>query len=92
MVIGQSLIGGPDAGISLFWVKDGLRRPFEEELKSEGRSKTDCALLEEDARYENDPISSGPVVSGSLFSPSPIYGRTPLGKYYDLSGAGLDLT
>ena len=73
-------------------MKDGLRRPFEEELKSEGRSKTDCALLEEDARYENDPISSGPVVSGSLFSPSPIYGRTPLGKYYDLSGAGLDLT
>ena len=91
MVIGQSLMGGLDAGISPFWVKDGMWRPFEE-LQSEGRSKTDCALLEEDARYENDPISSGPVVSGSLFSPSPIYGRTPLGEYYDLSGPGLDLT
>ena len=92
MVISQSLMGGPDAGISPFWVKDGLRRPSEEEIQSEGRSKTDRALLEEDARYENVPISIGPVVSGSLFSSSPIYGRTPLGEYYDFYGAGLDLT
>ena len=48
--------------------------------------------MEEDARYENDPISSGPMVSGSLFSPSLIYGQTLLGEYYDLSGASLDLT
>ena len=92
MVIGQSLVGGPDAGISLFWVKDGLRRPSEEEIQSEGRSKTDCALLEEAVRYENDPITIGPMVSGSLFSLSSIYGRTPLREYYDLSGVGLDLT
>ena len=91
-LIGQSLMGGPDACISPFWVKDDLWRPSEEELQSKGRSKTDCALLEEDARYQNNPISSGPVVSGSLFSPSPIYGRTPLGEYYNVFGASLDLT
>ena len=92
MVSGQSPMGGPDAGISPFWVKDGLWRSSEEEIQSEGRSKTDCALLEEDARYENVSISFGPMVSNSPFSPSPIYGRIPLGEYYDLSGAGLDLT
>ena len=92
LVSGQSPMGGPDAGISPFWVKDGLRRLSEEETQSEGKSKTDCALLEEDARYENVPLSFGLVVSDSPSSPSPIYGRTPLGEYYDLSGAGLDLT
>ena len=91
MVRGQSPMGGPDPDISPFWAKDGMRRLFEEETQSEGKSKTNCALLEEDARYENVPISIGLVVSDSPFSPSPIYGQTPLGEYYDLSGAGLDL-
>ncbi|KAL6321477.1 hypothetical protein AAG906_018413 [Vitis piasezkii] len=45
-----------------------------------GKSKTNCALLEEDARYENVPISIGLVVSDSPFSPSPIYGRTNWGS------------
>ena len=92
MVIGQSLMGGPDAGISPFWVKDSLQRPFEEELQFEGRSKTDCALSEEDARYDYVSFSIELVVSDSLSSPALIYGQTPLGEYYDLSGAGLDLT
>ena len=92
LVSSQSLMRGPDAGISPFWVKDGLRRLFEEEIQSEGKSKTDCALLEEDARYENVSISIGLMVSDSPFSPSPIYEQTPLGEYYDLSRAGLDLT
>ena len=92
LVSSQSLMRGPDAGISPFWVKDGLRRLSEEEIQSEGKSKTDCALLEEDARYENVSISIELMVSDSPFSPSPIYGQTPLGEYYDLSRAGLDLT
>ena len=79
LVSGQSPMGGPDAGISLFWVKDGLWRLSEEDIQSEGKSKTNCALLEEDARYENVPISIGLVVSDSPFSPSPIYGRTNWG-------------
>ena len=51
LVSGQSPIGGPDLGISSFWAKDGLRRLSEEETQSEGKSKTNCALLEV-ARYE----------------------------------------
>ncbi|RVW89154.1 hypothetical protein CK203_040262 [Vitis vinifera] len=50
MVTGQSLVRGPDVGISPFWVKDGLRRPSEEEIQFKGRAKTDCALLEEAVR------------------------------------------
>ena len=92
LVSGQSPMKGPDAGISLFWVKDGLRRLSEEETQSEGISKTDCALLEEVARYENASFSFGMVVSTPPFSPSSIYGRTPLGEYYDLSRATLDIT
>ena len=65
---------------------------LKEETQSEGKSKTDCALLEKVARYEYVPFSIGLVVSDSPSSPSPIYGRTPLGEYYDLSGADLDLT
>ena len=92
MVTGQSLVRGPDVGISPFWVKDGLRRPSEEEIQFKGRAKTDCALLEEAVRYENDPIIIRPMASSSLFSPSSLSSRTPLGEYYDLSGASLDLT
>ena len=90
MVRGQSPMGGPDPDISPFWAKDGMRRLFEEETQSEGKSKTNCALLEV-ARYEYISFSIELVVSDSLSSPSPIYGQTPLGEYYDLSGAGLDL-
>ena len=90
MVRGQSPMGGPDPDISPFWAKDGMRRLSEEETQSEGKSKTNCALLEV-ARYEYISFSIELVVSDSLSSPSPIYGQTPLGEYYDLSGAGLDL-
>ncbi|RVW27912.1 hypothetical protein CK203_084953 [Vitis vinifera] len=83
---------GPRRWYFPFWVKDGLRRLSEEETQSEGISKTDCALLEEVARYENASFSFGMVVSTPPFSPSSIYGRTPLGEYYDLSRATLDIT
>ena len=73
-------------------MKDGLRRLSKEETQSEGISKTDCALLEEVARYENTSFSFGMVVSAPHSSPSSIYGRTPLGEYYNLFGATLDIT
>ncbi|RVW49313.1 Peptidyl-prolyl cis-trans isomerase FKBP20-1 [Vitis vinifera] len=73
-------------------VMDGLQRLSEEETQSEGISKTDCALLEKVARYKNAPFSFGMVVSTPPSSPSSIYGRTPLGECYDLSGATLDIT
>ena len=92
LVSGQSPMTGPTAGISPFWVKDGLQRLSEEETQSEGISKTDCALLEKVARYKNAPFSFGMVVSTPPSSPSSIYGRTPLGEYYDLSRATLDIT
>ena len=92
MLIGPSLLGGPDSGISSFWVKDGPRRPYEEELQFDERSKTDCALMEEALMYGNDPILIGSLVSGSSSSPSSFSGQTPLGEYYDLFGAGLDIT
>ena len=92
MLTGLSLLGGLDFGISSFWVKDGLRGPSEEELQFDERSKTDCALMEEALRYGNDPILIGSLVSGSSSSPSSFSGQTPLGEYYDLSGAGLDIT
>ena len=92
LVSGQSPMTGPTAGISPFWVKDGLQRLSEEETQSEGISKTDCALLEKVARYKNAPFSFGMVVSTPPSSPSSIYGRTPLGECYDLSGATLDIT
>lgn len=92
MVTGPSLLGGPDSTISSFWVKDGLRRPSEEELQFEERSKTDCALMEEAVRYENDHILIESLVSGYSSSPSSLSDQTPLGEYYNLSGAGLDIT
>ena len=49
-------------------------------------------MLEEVARYENAPSSFGMVVSDPPSSPSSIFGRTPLGEFYDLSGAILDIT
>ncbi|RVW29847.1 hypothetical protein CK203_087369 [Vitis vinifera] len=83
---------GPSMPLAVVRAQDGLRRLSEEEIQSEGKSKTDCALLEEDARYENVSISIELMVSDFPFSPSPIYGQTSLGEYYDLSRAGLDLT
>ena len=92
MLTGPSLLGGPDFSISSFWVKDGLRRPFKELLDFEERSKIDCALMEEALRYGNDSIPIGTLVSGSSSSPSSFSDQTPLGEYYDLSGAGLEIT
>ncbi|KAL6338912.1 hypothetical protein AAG906_024063 [Vitis piasezkii] len=72
MVIGPSLLGGPDSTISSFG------------------SKTD-ALMEEVVRYENDPILIESLVSGYSSSPSSLRSDS-IGEYYNLSGAGLDIT
>ena len=89
---GLSLLRGLESDISSFWVKDGLRKQIEEKLHSEERLKTDFALMEEALRYGNDPILIGSLVSGSSSSPSSFSGQTPLGEYYDLFGAGLEIT
>ena len=57
-----------------------------------GISRTDCALLEEDARYDNALSSSGMV---ALDPPSPFFspfGWTPLRESFDRSGALVDST
>ena len=59
---------------------------------SGGISRTDCALLEEDARYDNALSSSGMVAFDPPSSPSSPFGRTPLGESFDPSGALLDTT
>ena len=63
---GPSLLRGPDAEISLFWVKDGLQKQIEEELQFEERSKTDIALIEEASRYGSALNPCGLLASGSL--------------------------
>ncbi|RVX10845.1 hypothetical protein CK203_018176 [Vitis vinifera] len=52
---------GPSMPLAVVRAQDGLWRLSEEDIQSEGKSKTNCALLEEDARYENVPISIGLV-------------------------------
>ena len=89
---GRSPMRGPDAAISPFWVKDGLWGLSEDETQPEGISRTECALLEEDARYDNGLSSSGMVVFDPPSSPSSLFGRTPLGEFFDPSGALLDTT
>ena len=84
---GPSLLRGPDAEISHFWVKNGLKKQIEEELQSEERSKTDLAI-EEASRYGSALNPYGLLASGFSSSPSFFSGRTPLGEYYDYSGDG----
>ena len=73
-------------------MKDGLWGLSEDETQPEGISRTECALLEEDARYDNGLSSSGMVVFDPPSSPSSLFGRTPLGEFFDPSGALLDTT
>ncbi|KAL6330900.1 hypothetical protein AAG906_009328 [Vitis piasezkii] len=83
---------GPDAAISTFWVKDGQWGLCGDETQWGGISRTDCALLEEDARYDNALSSSGMV---ALDPPSPFFssfGRTPLKESFDRSGDLVDST
>ncbi|RVX19008.1 hypothetical protein CK203_007106 [Vitis vinifera] len=77
--------GGPNPGISIFRVKDGLRKQIEEEHHSEERSKTDLALIEEALRYGN--AFNGMLASRFSFSPFFFSDQTPMGEYYDFSGA-----
>ena len=83
---GPNSLRGPDPGISIFRVKDGLRKQIEEEHHSEERSKTDLALIEEALRYGN--AFNGMLASGFSSSPFFFSDRTPMGEYYDFSGAG----
>ena len=47
--------------------------------------------MEEALRYGNNSIPIGTLVSSSSSSPSSFSDRTPLGEYYDLSEAGLEI-
>ena len=84
---GPCLLKGPDAGISFFWLKDDLSKQVEEEPCSVENLKTNGALLEEALRYGTAYSPFGLLVP----IPSSIFGRTPLGEYYDFSGAGWEL-
>nr|CAN61071.1 hypothetical protein VITISV_006592 [Vitis vinifera] len=79
-----------DHSISSFWVYESLRRPSAEEQLLEESSKTDCALMEEVSRYGNASNPCGTLVGDFSSPPSSFSGRTPLGEYYDRSGAGLE--
>ncbi|RVW47756.1 hypothetical protein CK203_103399 [Vitis vinifera] len=70
---------------------DDLRKQFEEESRYEESSKTDDALLEEALRYGTASTPIGLLVPGSPSSPFSFSGRTPLGEYYDFSGAGWEI-
>ena len=88
----RSPLKGPDAAISTFWVKDGQWGLCGDETQWGGISRTDCALLEEDARYDNALSSSGMVAldpSSPFFSS---FGRTPLKESIDRSGVLVDST
>ena len=61
----------------------------EEQLLKES-SKTDCALMEEASRYGNASNPCGTLVCDFSSPPSSFSSRTPLGEYYDRSGAGLE--
>ena len=87
----RGTLRSPDVGISNCWGKDdqwGLRRG--DETQWGGISRTDSALLEEDARYV--PSSSGMVT----LDPSPpfcsSFGRTPRKESFDRSGVLVELT
>ncbi|RVW40777.1 hypothetical protein CK203_080717 [Vitis vinifera] len=89
----RSPLRGPDMDISTCWGKDdqwGLRRG--DETQWGGISRTDSALLEEDARYDNVPSSSGMVA----LDPSPpffsSFGRTPRKESFDRSGLIVEST
>ena len=88
----RSPLKGPEAAISTFWVKDGQWGLCGDETLWGGISRTDCALLEEDARYDNAMPSSGMVAldPSSPFSSS--FGRTPLKESFDRSGVLVDST
>lgn len=81
-----SSLRGPDAAISSFWVKDGQWGIQSNENQWGGISRTDCALLEEDARYGHVLSSSGLVA----FEPSSYFlssfGRASVEKSFDRSG------
>ena len=88
----QSPLRGPDAAISSFWVKDGQWGLYGDEAQWGGISRTDYALLEEDARYVNALSSSGMVAPdppSPFFSP---FGQTLLKESFDRSGALVDST
>ena len=83
---GPSHSGSPLFEISLFWEKDGLPRLSEAKLLHRERTKTDLALVEEATRYDIVPFQSDCLIPEPLSSPSPFFGRTPVGEYCDLSG------
>ena len=89
-ISGPRLMGGLDHSISSFWVYESLRRPSAEEQLLEENSKTDCALMEEASRYGNASNPCGTLVCDFSSPPSSIFGRTPLGEYYDCSRVGLE--
>ena len=91
ILTGLSLLGGPDSDISSFWMKNGLKKQFEEESRSEESSNTDDALLEEALRYGTASAPIGLLVLGSPSSPSSFSGRTPLREYYDFFGVGWEI-
>ena len=74
-------------------MKDGQWGLYWDETQCGGGiSRTDCALLEEDARYDNSLSSFGMV---ALDPPSPFFspfGQTPLRESFDRSGALVDST
>ena len=69
---------------------EGLRRPLTEKQLLKESSKTDCALMEEASRYGNASNPCGILVCDFSSPPSSFSSRTPLGEYYDRSGAGLE--
>ncbi|RVW38172.1 LINE-1 retrotransposable element ORF2 protein [Vitis vinifera] len=82
---------GPDMDISTCWGKDdqwGLRRG--DETQWGGISRTDSALLEEDARYV--PSSSGMVALDPSPPFSSSFGRTPRKESFDRSGLIVEST
>ena len=89
-ISGPRLMGGLNHSISSFWVYESLRRPLAEEQLLEENSKTDCALMEEASRYGNASNPCGTLVCDFSSPPSSIFGRTPLGEYYDCSRVGLE--
>ena len=66
---------------------ESLWRPSAEEQLLEESSKIDCALMEEASRYGNTSNPCGTLVCDFSSLPFSFSGRTPLGEYYDRSGA-----
>ena len=80
-------MGAPDHSISSIWVYESLCRPSAEKQLLEESSKIDCALMEEASRYGNTSNPCGTLVCDFSSLPFSFSGRTPLGEYYDRSGA-----